>query len=126
MSKRKRVRTLQRFGRIQHRMRGTTTFNDGHQHMFNNFTRRLIPGTGTHRHTFRGVTSTNDGHRHSYSGVTGPAINGQGARHFHRFRAVTRIADGHTHIISGRTSVPVMVRGRFIHKLIVENAQRIK
>ena len=116
--------------RFQHRMSGRTSFNDGHRHRFRNFTNRFIPGIGTHRHTFNGITQFAQGHRHSYSGITGPAINGQGARHFHRFRQRTRLADGHTHIISGRTSVPIRVSGSSLrhhrHEIIVESIKTIK
>lgn len=126
MSKSKNARTSQRFSRVQHRMQGVTSLNDGHQHLFSNITDLLIPEAGTHRHTFQGITNTTEGHRHSYSGTTGPAINGQGARHFHRFRVVTRLADGHTHVISGRTTVPMLIRGLSVHKLIVEKVKRIK
>lgn len=113
--------------RFQHRMSGVTSFNDGHRHRFRNLTDRFIPGIGTHRHTFHGITQVTEQHRHRYSGITGPAINGQGARHFHRFRQITRFADGHRHLISGRTSTPILVSGssRHAHGLIIERIKRI-
>ncbi|MCY9518001.1 YmaF family protein [Paenibacillus apiarius] len=112
--------------RFQHRMSGRSSLTEGHRHRFRNLTDRFIPGRGTHRHTFNGITQVADGHRHAYSGITGPALNGQGPRHFHRFRQVTRVADGHTHIISGRTSVPIRVSGSAKHRhgLIVESIKR--
>lgn len=113
--------------RFQHRMSGNTSINDGHRHRFRNLTVRFIPGNGTHRHTFNGITQVTEGHRHRYSGITGPAINGQGPRHFHRFRQLTRFADGHRHLISGRTSVPIRVSGSTLHHhdIIIESIKRI-
>ncbi|MGZ9584386.1 YmaF family protein [Paenibacillus marinisediminis] len=116
-----------RTNRFQHRMSGNTSFNFGHRHRFDNFTKRFIQGIGTHRHTFDGFTQIALRHRHFFSGITGPAINGQGARHFHRFRVFTRFADGHRHLMSGRTSVPIKVSGSTRHKhgIIIESIKRI-
>ena len=123
----KKAHLSQTTDRFQHRMSGNTSINAGHRHRFSNFTDRFIPGIGTHRHTFNGITQVADGHRHRYSGITGPAINGQGPRHFHRFRQLTQFADGHRHLISGRTSVPIRVSGSTFHRhgIIIESIKRM-
>lgn len=123
----KNVQCSQTTSRFQHRMSGNTSITAGHRHRFRNLTDRFIPGVGTHRHTFNGITQIADGHRHRYSGITGPAINGQGPRHFHRFRQLTRFADGHRHLISGRTSVPIRVSGTRLHRhdIIIESIKRV-
>ncbi|WP_082112165.1 YmaF family protein [Paenibacillus sp. DMB20] len=88
---------------------------------------RLSQTRDRFQHRMSGNTSFNEGHRHRYSGITGPAINGQGPRHFHRFRQLTRFADGHRHLLSGKTSVPIRVSDSTLHRhdIIIESIKRV-